>query len=109
MSLVNKLIAKLFSKKIGQDEFGNEYRVGYVKSYLGHNKRFVIYNGIDLSSKVPPVWHSWLHYLIDEIPVNSTKKMRWEKDYRPNLTGTKHAYDPSKLSDRSPVYNRWET
>src|SRR4051812_5000620 len=105
--MVNKLLAKFFSKKVGQDEFGNEYRLSFLRDYLGKNKRFVIYNGIDLSSKVPPIWHAWLHYLSDDIPTNNNKKLQWQKESQPNLTGTRYAYDPSDGSDRSPVYSKW--
>lgn len=108
MSFVNKFLTKIFSKKVGEDTFGNEYRTSSIKYYLGNNKRFVIYKGNDLSSKVPPMWHAWLHYLTNEVPNNNEKKLGWEKEHEPNLTGTKYAYDPSKLSDRSPVYSKWD-
>jgi NADH:ubiquinone oxidoreductase subunit len=105
--VLNKLLAKLCSTKVGVDEFGNEYYVGPFKNYLGKNKRFVIYNGIDLSSKVPPKWHAWLHYMSDALPSRDEEILKWQKGFEPNLTGTKYAYDPSKLSDKSSWYKNW--
>ena len=105
--MINKLFARFCSKKVGEDEFGNEYRIGFFKNYLGQHKRFVIYKGLDLSSKVPPMWHAWLHYLSDDLPNFDKKNLKWQKEFQPNLTGTKYAYDPSKNSDKLPVYSKW--
>ena len=94
MSFIDKFLAKIWAKKIGKDDFGNEYYVSCFKNHLGRNKRLVIYNGLDLSSKVPPMWHAWLHYMTDEFPIGNKKKFEWERDFEPNLTGTKYAYEP---------------
>ena len=107
MSFIDKILAKIWAKKIGKDDFGNEYYVSCFKNHLGRNKRLVIYNGLDLSSKVPPMWHAWLHYMTDEFPIGNKKKFEWERDFEPNLTGTKYAYEPS-TGDKSPVYIKWK-
>jgi NADH:ubiquinone oxidoreductase subunit len=107
MSFIDKFLAKIWAKKIGKDDFGNEYYVSCFKNHLGRNKRLVIYNGLDLSSKVPPMWHAWLHYMTDEVPLGNKKKFEWERDFEPNLTGTKYAYEPS-TGDKSPVYIKWK-
>jgi NADH:ubiquinone oxidoreductase subunit len=107
MSFIDKFLAKIWAKKIGKDDFGNEYYVSCFKNHLGRNKRLVIYNGLDLSSKVPPMWHAWLHYMTDEFPIGNKKKFEWERDFEPNLTGTKYAYEPS-TGDKSPVYIKWK-
>ena len=106
MSFIDKLLVRVYSKKVGEDEFGNEYFVSFLKNYLGHNKRLVIYKGVGLASKVPPMWHAWLHYMSDETPI-SNKKLQWQKRYQPNLTGTKYAYDPSELTNKTPIYSEW--
>ena len=107
MSFIDKFLAKICAKKIGKDDFGNQYYVSCFKNSLGRNKRLVIYNGLDLSSKVPPMWHAWLHYMTDEFPIGNKKKFEWERDFEPNLTGTKYAYEPS-TGDKSPVYIKWK-
>jgi NADH:ubiquinone oxidoreductase subunit len=81
----------LYSKLVGQDQFGNRYYLAKGKDDMGKYKRSVIYKGINEPSKVPPMWHQWLHYLTDQIPVNQ-KKHLWEKDHTPNGTGTKFAH-----------------
>lgn len=89
-----KVIAKLHlwlnASQVGADQFGNKY---YVLKKLnpdnGKQVRSVMYAGTIETSKVPPLWHAWLHYLCDEIPSNAETK-----GYMPNLTGTKHAYRP---------------
>ena len=54
------------------------------------------------------MWHAWLHYMTDEVPLGNKKKFEWERDFEPNLTGTKYAYEPSKTGDKSPVYIKWK-
>lgn len=110
MSFLNSCFISIFYKKIGEDNFGNKYYEGRKKDILGLNRRFVIYKGKAEPSKVPPLWHSWLHHLSDEIPM-VLKNFNWQKDYLPNLTGTKFSYDPSKKSDYKnefTYYNKWQ-
>ncbi|MGC0371778.1 MAG: hypothetical protein DGJ47_000478 [Rickettsiaceae bacterium] len=106
MSFINKLWIKLFYQKEGADQFGNVYYTSSDKNYLGKEKRFVYYNGIDESSKVPPMWHAWLHYLSDELPNDEPLEHSWQKEHTPNLTGTKYAYLPKENSHDS-HYSSW--
>ena len=109
MLQINKLWVKLFCRKVGTDQFGNGYYIGSDKNYLKRSKRYVVYKGIDDGSKVPPMWHSWLHYLSDEIPdKNKTKEYEWQTEHVPNLTGTKHAYNPAKSKyTQVKTYSSW--
>ena len=109
MSFVNSLWVKFFCKQVGVDQFGNKYFVGNSKNYLGKKKRYVLYNGIDDGSKVPAMWHAWLHYLRDELPSeNPQENYEWEVDHVQNLTGTKAAYDPSKSKHiKLDSYSSW--
>lgn len=93
------------SKKIGDDEFGNQY---YQKR---NGKRFVIYKGIAEPTKIPAEWHVWIHYLTNQAPVQiNTNKYSWQKIHLPNLTGTINAYSPQKNSKRNSTlpYEPWE-
>lgn len=110
MLQINKFLIKFFCQKVGVDQFGNCYYLGKSKNYLGNNKRYVLYNGINESSKVPPMWHSWLHYLGNEVPNNEVcENHKWQKEHLPNLSGTKNAYDPSKSKHISrEVYSSWK-
>jgi len=77
--------------KAGTDSQGNIY-------YREKNgtRRWVIYNGEVEASRIPPDWHGWLHYTVDETPVEAPPALKaWEKDHQPNLTGTAQAYHPA--------------
>ncbi|HMO43921.1 MAG TPA: NADH:ubiquinone oxidoreductase subunit NDUFA12 [Phenylobacterium sp.] len=83
---------------VGQDDYGNRYyeakddRDAYD---AGRKRRWVIFSGYAEASKVPAEWHGWLHYTFDDPPtVAPLRRKPWEKDHRPNLTGTVHAYRP---------------
>ncbi|MBM3589792.1 MAG: NADH:ubiquinone oxidoreductase [Alphaproteobacteria bacterium] len=105
MRAINNLLIKFNSKKVGTDEFGNQY---YEKK---SGKRFVIYNGIAEPTKIPSEWHVWIHYLTNQAPVQiNTNKYSWQKIHIPNLTGTKNAYSPEKTSSNktSLHYEPWE-
>lgn len=110
MSFLNSCFIRVLYKKVGEDDFGNKYYESYYKDKLGSNKRFVIYKGKAEPSKVPPLWHSWLHHLSDEIP-NYSRNFEWQKKHLPNLTGTKFSYDPKIKDDykhKFNYYNRWQ-
>jgi len=110
MFKLDSFFINIFNKKIGQDQFGNAYYESHRKDYLNNSKRFVVYNGKVEPSKVPPLWHAWLHHLSDEIP-DTKIDFKWQKEYRPNLTGTRFAYKPCPNKERSEVssdYKPWQ-
>ena len=80
----------LFTGKfIGRDQFGNKY---YSNS---KGKRWVIYSDRVESSKIPPEWHSWIHFTKKNKPNDSPNKYKWQKQHQENLTGTEDAYKPT--------------
>lgn len=81
---------------IGTDENGNRYYQSRdAQSYDGRHRRWVVYEGYAEASKVSPDWHGWLHYTFDEPPtVAPLVRRKWEKDHRPNMTGTPLAWRP---------------
>lgn len=102
MTLGTRLFTWLRGEPVGTDQFGNRYyrekgarplkRGGGRRS---REKRWVLYNGAPEASKVPAMWHAWLHHTIDRVPVNTgVKRYTWEKEHEPNLTGTPLAYRP---------------
>lgn len=109
MSFIDKYLVKMVAKKIGEDDIGNSYYLGKRKDYLGRAKRYVIYaNGDRESTKVPPMWHAWLHYMIDELP-GEINNFNWQAEHQSNMSGTKLAYDPS-ISEGKKVdlYKKWQ-
>ena len=78
-------------KFIGKDEFGNKY---YSSS---SGKRWVVYKNEVESSKIPPEWHLWIHFLIKNKPADNQNRFNWQKNYQENLTGTAKAYKPDGI------------
>ena len=101
-------IYTLFTGKlIGRDQFGNKY---YSNS---KGRRWVIYKNNIESSKIPPDWHSWIHFLKINKPSYEEKKFSWQKQYEENLTGTARAYKPegsltSGLKKNMKKYEIWK-
>ena len=101
-------IYTLFAGKlIGRDQFGNKY---YSNS---KGRRWVIYKDNIESSKIPPDWHSWIHFLKINKPSTEEKKFLWQKQYEENLTGTARAYKPegsltSGLKKNMKKYEIWK-
>mgnify|MGYP002640991661 CR=1 FL=1 len=96
MNFINKILIRLSSKKIGSDEFDNNYFQNK------DGKRFVVYNGMAEPSKIPFEWHGWMHYTTNTPPIQmNTHKLSWQKIHLPNLTGTKNAYSPGNSKRNS--------
>lgn len=101
---------------VGRDEFGNRYFEARGKRHRQgvHKKRWVIYNGLAEPSKVPAHWHGWLHYTLDAPVTDAARRYGWQKEHKPNLTGTAGRYLPpghiSKGGQRSATsadYEPW--
>jgi NADH:ubiquinone oxidoreductase subunit len=95
MTVTTRLYTFFCGKQVGSDQFGNRYYIERNVPRSRRRKRWVIYHGIAEPSKVPPEWHGWLHYTLDQLP--ATRKIphyNWQKPHLPNLTGTKGAYVP---------------
>jgi len=86
---VGTFIYTLFTGKFeGSDQFGNKY---YSNS---KGKRWLIYKNNIESTKIPPEWHAWIHFLTKKIPSDNLRRFSWQKKHEENLTGTKKAYKP---------------
>lgn len=105
-----KMCIKLFCREVGSDNLGNTYYV----SRKG-DRRFVVYNGIEETTKIPPMWHAWIHKMTDTLPDNSSLSHHtWQKPHVPNLTGTcyrrypaGHVLSGSAAKGRDP-YEPWK-
>lgn len=107
MSLINNFLISIFSKEVGKDEYGNKYYESKKQDYLGRPKRQVIYEGKAEASKIPPMWHAWLHYMINELP-NNSNKYSWQQNYLPNLSGSKLALKASTNNPIKQKYTKWK-
>ena len=103
MTIGTRLFTWLKGELVGTDAFGNRYyrERGHRPLKRGggrdsRERRWVIYLGDEDASRVPPVWHGWLHHTTDQAPVGTDKPLyAWQKPHEPNLTGTPAAYRPS--------------
>ena len=81
---------------VGEDADGNRY----FRS-RDSKRRWVIYNGNNDASRVPPEWHGWLHGTLDELPERALPAPRaWQAPPESNLTGTPAAYRPAGALER---------
>jgi NADH:ubiquinone oxidoreductase subunit len=93
-------------EQVGTDAQGNRYyrgkkRVAAGQPFAGNERRWVIYDGANDASRVPPEWHGWLHGSFDGVPESNLPPARiWEVDYTPNDTGTDQAYRPQGALER---------
>lgn len=85
-------------ERVGSDGEGNAYYQSR-KAVEGKRKRWVMYNGSNDASRVPPEWHGWLHHTHDDIPELRPALIEGENaPTRPkiiNPTGTLAAYRPA--------------
>ncbi len=100
------LSTRLHGEYVGTDAQGNKYYRSKHKTrpdgpLKGREHRWVIYNGANDASRVPPEWHGWLHHSYDELPQSHLPPPKiWEVDYTPNPTGTAAAYRPQGALER---------
>ena len=66
------LWTRRFGDEVGRDEFGNVY----YQDKKDPARRWVIYNGNNDGSRVPPDWQLWLSGTIDELPDKALPPVR---------------------------------
>ena len=95
-----RLFTWLWGEEVGRDAADNRYfrhkKGGMTMDCsLQKERRWVIYNGEDEASRVPPEWHGWLHHTVDAVPsADGGLRYPWMRAHIPNLTGTHQAYRP---------------
>jgi len=99
-----RLFTSRKGQEVGRDDQGNIY---YCEKN-GH-RRWVIYqNGPVDASRVPAEWHGWLHYTVDQLPVEQAIKAKtWEKPHQSNQTGSAGAHHVSAPRNTVPEYEAW--
>ena len=96
----------LTGEHVGTDAQGNRYfrakkRQAAGGPFAGRERRWVLYNGANDASRVPPEWHGWIHGTFDGVPESYLPPARiFEVDYTPNATGTPAAYRPQGALER---------
>lgn len=95
-TLGTRLFSRRHGRQVGTDALGN----AYFASKDGR-RRWVLYDGANDSSRIPPEWHGWLHGTHDLTPDEYEVAPReWVAPPAPNLTGTPSAYRPAGALER---------
>lgn len=95
MTIGTKLYTYFKGSHVGTDELGNRYFTEKRPAQGNRARRWVMYNGEVEPSRVPPVWHGWLHYTTDKNPAeHATVHHAWQKSGKANMSGTSQAYAP---------------
>lgn len=105
---IGTLINSRFTgEQVGTDAQGNRYFRAKKKQPGQLERRWVIYEGANDSSRVPAEWHGWLHGSFDGVPESHLPPARiWEVDYTPNATGSASAYRPKGALEQGGVRAR---
>ena len=86
---------EIFSRRNGREAGRDDYGNVYFQHKQDPNRRWVIYDGNNDGSRVPPGWQAWLRGTIDEVPSKSLPPARhFEVKPTPNMTGTLAAFRP---------------
>jgi NADH:ubiquinone oxidoreductase subunit len=95
MTTLLRFTSGIKGRLAGTDRFGNRYYESRRKTdSLGRHVRWVLFAGKAEASAVPPEWWGWIHYTTtDPLPEDAPRKP-WQKEHRPNLTGTAESYRP---------------
>lgn len=95
-TLVSGWAIRRAGAKVGSDTLGN----AYFQEKKG-GRRWVVYEGSNDASRIPPDWHGWLHHQIDDVPDRALPPPPpFLKPATGNLTGTDAAYRPSGALER---------
>ena len=85
------LWSSMHGEEVGRDEAGNVY----YRHKKDPARRWVIYEGANDGSRVPPNWQAWLRGTIADLPEKAMPPVRkFQQDPVPNLTGTMAAFRP---------------
>ena len=90
-------------EQVGTDAQGHRYfrAKPNKRNPAARERRWVIYEGANDASRVPPEWHGWLHGRFDDVPESHLPPAKiWEVEYTPNATGTADAYRPQGALER---------
>jgi NADH:ubiquinone oxidoreductase subunit len=94
MNIGTRLFTLFRGHQVGQDDLGNRYYEERTqRPDTLRRRRWVMFNGAEEATMVPPEWHAWLHYTVDA-PIAATARRPWQKPHQPNLTGTGAGYRP---------------
>lgn len=89
MHLFTKLYITFFCQMVGKDQLGNRYFQEKQANRSVNPRRFVLYSQKVEASSIPQLWHAWMHYVIQDPPLDETTSHL----HRANPTGTEKALE----------------
>ena len=109
MQFLNTLMIRLTSRQIGRDRFGNTYwEARSRRDSYGRPLRRVLYAQEAQASAVPAEWWGWMHYTTEQPLAEDAPRRPWQKEHRPNMTGTAEAWRPvNAAASRGGDYEAW--
>jgi NADH:ubiquinone oxidoreductase subunit len=94
MSIGTRLFTYFRGHAVGTDAEGNRYYEERKPRGGGlRQRRWVMFEGPEEATAIPPEWHAWLHYTTDAPLAESTRRP-WQKPHLSNRTGTALSYRP---------------
>lgn len=88
MGFLDRIKLKFAYNMVGRDIYGNKYYQSNNCDIEGKFKRVVKYKGIVEPTKIPPMWHAWIHGIKVDVPsMLDTQVETWQREHIPNLTG----------------------
>ena len=67
---------------VGKDQEGNKYYTSNISHGVKKEKRWVLYNNDNDPTNIDPMWHGWLHHVVEDVPNLKTKKnFYWQKKF----------------------------
>lgn len=94
-NIYTKIVTMFLGVEIGKDMIGNKYYTNRVDNKTSQ-KRWVIYSNNDDGSEVPPRYHAWLHYTLDEFPNEKNNiDASWQLPHQANMSGTIQVWRPN--------------
>ncbi len=94
MNIGTRLFTFLRGQPVGHDSAGNRYyQERKLRSGALRQRRWVMFNGPEEATTIPPEWHAWIHYTVDA-PLSEAGRHVWQKPHLPNRTGSALAYRP---------------
>lgn len=97
-----RLFTMLKGRLVGQDADGRSYfetrtarsSGGQAGAGAARPRRWVVYNGAEDPSAVPPEWWNWLHH-VEDAPLPASTRRPWQLPFQSNRTGEPGAYRPN--------------
>ena len=82
---------------VGKDDDGKKYYTSNISHGVKKEKRWVLYNNDNDPTNIDPMWHGWLHHVIEDVPNSKTKKNFSKSDrHRKSIFSPRTCFEQGK-------------